>query len=58
MTFEMVQGDELVLDVADDFRGSGGGTEVYKLTVQGHNAGWKVNDDIDVNVVVSITGIQ
>jgi len=58
MTFEMVQGDELVLDVADDFRGSGGGTEVYKLTVQGQNAGWKVDDDIDVNVVVSITGIS
>lgn len=58
MTFEMVSGDELVLDVADDFRGSGGGLEVYKLTVGNETAGWEIDDDIDVNVVVSITGVS
>lgn len=60
MTFEMVHGDELVLDVADDFRGSDGVTEVYKLTVGGgrQDAGYEFDDDIDVNVVVSITGVS
>lgn len=59
MTFEMAYGDELILDVADDFRGTiDGGIKVYSLTVNGQSAGSQISDDIDENVVVSITEIS